>query len=154
MGSGMKDIVLTYVPRLEDLPAGVTRSHLVSLFHEKMKPFHDTETDVGRALDYAFVAGKGQGGFLVLATQETRVVGALLMLNTGMGGYIPHHVLLFVFVDPAMRGQGLGRRIIELALTKCEGDVKLHVEHDNPAKRLYERLGFTTKYAEMRYQRA
>ncbi|MDK2978441.1 MAG: hypothetical protein PWP52_1155, partial [Bacteroidales bacterium] len=32
-------------------------------------------------------------------------------------------------------------------------DVKLHVEYDNPAKRLYERLGMTTKYAEMRLKK-
>ncbi|MEA1899074.1 MAG: GNAT family N-acetyltransferase, partial [Bacteroidota bacterium] len=32
------------------------------------------------------------------------------------------------------------------------GNIKLHVEYDNPAKRLYERIGFTTKYAEMRYE--
>ena len=32
-----------------------------------------------------------------------------------------------------------------------EGDTKLHVEYDNPAKRLYERLGFENKYAEMRW---
>jgi hypothetical protein len=28
------------------------------------------------------------------------------------------------------------------------------VEYDNPAKRLYERMGFSTKYAEMRWQRS
>jgi predicted GNAT family acetyltransferase len=32
------------------------------------------------------------------------------------------------------------------------GDIKLHVEYDNPrATTLYERLGFTSKYAEMRW---
>jgi hypothetical protein len=27
------------------------------------------------------------------------------------------------------------------------------VEYDNPAKRLYERVGMKTKYAEMRYEK-
>ena len=52
---------------------------------------------------------------------------------------------------PDLRGQGLGRRIIEEACGGLDGAVKLHVEYDNPAKRLYERIGFSTKYAEMRY---
>ena len=46
---------------------------------------------------------------------------------------------------------GLGRRIVERAIEHADGDVKLHVEYDNPARRLYERIGFSSKYAEMRY---
>ncbi|MDX5426634.1 MAG: GNAT family N-acetyltransferase, partial [Bacteroidota bacterium] len=34
-----------------------------------------------------------------------------------------------------------------------EGNVALHVEPDNPAKYLYENIGFTNKYLEMRYQK-
>jgi ribosomal protein S18 acetylase RimI-like enzyme len=33
------------------------------------------------------------------------------------------------------------------------GDIALHVEYDNPAKNLYERAGFTSKYIEMRYNK-
>ena len=39
---------------------------------------------------------------------------------------------------------------MEQALKLTKGDVALHVEPDNPAKKLYERLGFTNKYLEMR----
>jgi ribosomal protein S18 acetylase RimI-like enzyme len=38
------------------------------------------------------------------------------------------------------------------AMANTSGGVALHVEPDNPAKKLYERLGFTNKYLEMRYQ--
>ena len=72
-------------------------------------------------------------------------------MKSGMSGYVPEHILLFVTVDPAARGRGIGGRLIRRSIAECPGDVKLHVEHDNPAKRLYERLGFTAKYAEMRY---
>jgi len=78
------------------------------------------------------------------------LAGALVMLDTGMKGFIPEQILLFVSVSPDMRGLGIGRRIIEKSLKECNGEVKLHVEYDNPAKRLYERIGFTSKYAEMR----
>ena len=73
------------------------------------------------------------------------------MLDTGMEGYIPENLLLMVSVDPDRRGQGIGKKIIERALAECDGDVKLHVEYENPARRLYERVGFTSKYAEMRW---
>jgi ribosomal protein S18 acetylase RimI-like enzyme len=36
------------------------------------------------------------------------------------------------------------------AISISEGNIALHVEPDNPAKILYEKLGFTNKYLEMR----
>ncbi|RJO75427.1 MAG: ATP-dependent protease ATPase subunit HslU, partial [Myxococcales bacterium] len=78
---------------------------------------------------------------------DEKLVGALVMLNTNMGGYIPENLLLFVAVSSRMRGKGVGARVIEKAIGISKGDVKLHVEYDNPAKRLYERLGMTNKYA-------
>ena len=47
----------------------------------------------------------------------------------------------------------MGHRRVERALDEADGDVKLHVEYENPAKRLYERIGFASKYAEMRWTR-
>jgi ribosomal protein S18 acetylase RimI-like enzyme len=116
-----------------------------------MRPYHDSLEDVQAALDYGLVPGRGSGGFVMLAHEDDQLLGALLMLKTGMSGYVPEHILLFVTVDPSTRGRGVGSRLIMRSIDECDGDVKLHVEYDNPAKRLYERLGFTTKYAEMRY---
>jgi ribosomal protein S18 acetylase RimI-like enzyme len=46
---------------------------------------------------------------------------------------------------PVARGQGVGTALLEevLASADVQGQrVTIHVEHDNPARRLYERLGF------------
>jgi GNAT superfamily N-acetyltransferase len=136
-----------------DFPVWAPRTDVARFFHETMEPYNDELADVERALDYALVDGKGQGGFVTLAHRDHQLLGALCMLDTGMSGYIPEHILLFVSVSPDARGQGLGGRLIEHCLGLCDGDVKLHVEYDNPAKRLYERLGFESKYAEMRWTR-
>ena len=95
----------------------------------------------------------GKGGFVLIAEHDEKPIGALLMLRTGMAGYIPENVLLFVGVSPDARGKGIGSKIIRKGFELADGDVKLHVEYDNPAKRLYERLGMTSKYAEMRYHK-
>ncbi len=38
------------------------------------------------------------------------------------------------------------------AMQQAQGAIALHVEPHNPAEALYESLGFTNKYLEMRWQ--
>ena len=147
------DFRLRVVRSEDDIPARIGRQGLVRFFHDHMKPYEDEIPDIEDSLDYAFSGSDRAGGFLVLADREEELAGALLMLRTGMSGYVPPNILLFVGVRDDLRGQGLGGKIIDRALEECDGAVKLHVEYDNPAKRLYERIGFTTKYAEMRLDR-
>jgi ribosomal protein S18 acetylase RimI-like enzyme len=147
----MQHVELFSIERRDELPAGADPETLFTFFHEKMKPYHDTRDDVARGLEYAF--DPARGGFLVLAMRQGELVGGLVMLFTRMSGYIPPNLLLFVAVEPSLRGRGLGRRLIEHAAARCEGDIKLHVEPDNPAMRLYQRAGFETKYLEMRWSR-
>ena len=143
-------VSLHEVDKPHDLPEGLSVDEVAEFFHHKMKPYHDTVEDVRGGLDYAFSDAEGKGGFLIVARQGATMVCGITILNTGMTGYIPEHVLLFVAVDPAQRGRGIGERLIRAALQRLGGALKLHVEHDNPARRLYERVGFTCKYIEMR----
>lgn len=141
------------VSKESDLPHWLPRRELTTFLHENLKPYEDTIPDIEKALDYAFSDAEGMGGFIVLGEVDEALTAVVVMLKTGMRGYVPEHILLFVGVRPEMRGQGLGGEIIRRALEQCPGSVKLHVEYDNPAKRLYERLGFASKYAEMRWIR-
>lgn len=142
----------TIVETLGDLPTWAELDPLTLFFHETMKPYQDERADVERGLRYALDPQRPGDGFAVLARRGNSLVGGVVFLRTGMRGYVPENMLLFAAVDPALRGRGLGRALIEQALARCHGEVKLHVEYDNPARRLYERIGFRSKYAEMRYR--
>lgn len=144
---------LTFVPAGRTLPDWTDREALTRFLHEHLAPYEDTLIDIQRGLVDALENRPSPGGFVLLARREARVVGALVMLRTGMTGYVAENLLLFVAVDRSLRGQGIGACLLRAAVERCQGDVKLHVEYDNPAKRLYERLGFASKYAEMRLLR-
>lgn len=148
-----EDVTITHIDTLDDFPSWLTPEDMARYFSETMVPYNDSFEDTMAAVNYAFKPGDGPGGFLNIVHTGEKLVGACLMLRTGMSGYIPEWILLMVTVDPATRGQGIGRKLIDTCLAEADGDVKLHVEYDNPAKRLYERIGFTTKYAEMRYKK-
>ena len=139
------------VNTLIDLPTWASLKRLTEFLHEKMKPYEDTREDVDRGLRFALDLEQPGDGFAVLASQDGKLVGAVVFLATGMKGYVPENLLLFICVDPMLRGRGLGDQLIRRGLALCQGQTKLHVESDNPAKRLYGRLGFAHKYDEMRH---
>lgn len=111
--------------------------------------YGDKKEDILKCLNYA-TGRKGQGGFILVATDAQEILGAVVINRTGMEGFIPENILVYIAVHEASRGTGLGRRMMEEVIATAEGGIALHVEPDNPARRLYERLGFTNKYLEMR----
>ena len=137
--------------QLEDFPSWTNVDDLAKFLYDSLKPYEDPLPEVRQGIFDALEPSCGEPGFVLIAEIDQKVVGALLMLRTGMKGYIPENLLLMVAVDPSTRGKGVGAQIIKRSFEIADGDVKLHVEYDNPAKRLYERLGMTSKYAEMRF---
>lgn len=136
-----------------DFNEKLSREEYVDFLFTHLERFGDPKEDINACIDYAFAESEYAGGFCIAAFYEGKLAGALIMNKTGMKGYIPENILVYVAVDGSLRGKGLGRQIIEKAISMAEGNVKLHVEYDNPAKRLYERIGFKSKYAEMRYNK-
>ncbi len=128
------------------------RIECIDFLHTHLERFGDSKKDIDKCFDYALNDNEGMGGYILNAFHKNKLAGILVINKTGMSGYIPENILVYIAVDSIHRGKGFGRSIIEKAIELTEGNIKLHVEFDNPAKRLYERIGFECKYAEMRYE--
>lgn len=115
--------------------------------------YGDSHDDIMNCLDYALDKAVDKGGFVVKAREEGKIVGVVVINKTGMSGYIPENILVYIAVDSSQRGKGVGKKIMKTAITMANGGIALHVEPDNPARHLYEKLGFTHKYLEMRLKK-
>jgi GNAT superfamily N-acetyltransferase len=135
----------------DELPHGLTKQGFVDFMHQHLGQFGDMKSAIVKSVDYAFSCAEGKGGFLLVAYEDDDMVGGLVINDTGMSEYVPEHLLVYIAVSENHRNRGFGARIVEEAFRICRGNVALHVEYENPAKRLYERLGMRSKYAEMRY---
>lgn len=126
---------------------------VAAFLHHHLDQYGDPEEQIRACLRYASSRARGEGGTVTEAFVDGELAGVVVTNRTGMGGYIPENVLVYIAVDAAQRGQGVGRALMDAVLDTVEGAVALHVEPDNPARRLYERLGFENKYLEMRLAR-
>jgi ribosomal protein S18 acetylase RimI-like enzyme len=129
-----------------------TKTRLSEFLFQHLGQYGDPLAQIQSALEYAVKERPSFGGFVLEAQYRGQTAGVVVINGTGMGGYIPENILVYIAVDGQLRGMGLGKRILEEALKQADGDVALHVEENNPAKRLYERVGFTNPYLEMRYK--
>jgi len=132
------------------------KEEIVSFLHTHLDQYGDNKADITKAIDFALrinnpsVAMTSLGGMVLIAKEEGTIAGAVVMNRTGMSGYIPENILVYIAIHQDLRGKGYGRQLMEKAIDLTHGDIKLHVEKDNPARFLYEKLGFTNPYLEMR----
>ena len=133
--------------------AELNKDEVLDFLFKHLDEYGDQRADIAKCMEYALSTAEGKGGSVVVARENGNVVGALIMNNTGMSGYIPENILVYVAVHNSQRGKGVGKMIVQTAIDNTQGSIALHVEPQNPAKFLYEKLGFTNKYLEYRLQR-
>jgi len=138
----------------QNKPDKPDKQELVDFLHDQLEQYGDPKNQIERAIDYSLKEFDSFGGFVMLLKQQEQIRAAVVINRTGMDGYIPENILVYIAVDRNSRGEGLGRRLMTQAIAHAQGDIALHVEANNPAKILYEKLGFTNPYLEMRLKKS
>jgi ribosomal protein S18 acetylase RimI-like enzyme len=134
-------------------PVGmIEKQGIVDFLHEHLEEYGDSKDDIMNALDYALSESSMQGGFVLKGYEDDTLAGIVLMNKTGMKGYNPENILVYIAVNKDFRGKGLGKQLMQKIISMTEGDIKLHVEPENPARFLYEKVGFENKYLEYRFK--
>jgi len=121
-----------------------------SFLFKHLEQYGDKIEDIQKCIDYALDASRG--GRIIIGSDEGSIKGITILNYTNMKGYIPENILVYIAVDNSERGKGYGKALMQKAIEISDGAIALHVEPENPARKLYEKLGFTNKYLEMRLQ--
>lgn len=134
-------------------PTEPEKMQLIDFLHTHLEQYGDAPGDIRKAIDYAVKDISSFGGFILVLMSENKMLGVVVINCTGMGGYIPENILVYIATHGEHRGEGLGKTLMKKAIDHAKGDIALHVEANNPAKFLYEKLGFTNPYLEMRLKK-
>lgn len=129
------------------------KKEIADFLYNHLDQFGDEYEAIMRCINFALDEKTKFGGFILVSKENNQITGAVIINKTGMEGYIPENILVYIAVHKDYRGKGLGKDLMLKTFEKAEGSIKLHVEPENPARFLYEKLGFTSKYLEMRLNR-
>ena len=126
------------------------KEKITGFLFDNLQEFGDPKPDIEKAISYALKETSSFGGFVLVSYLQNEISGAVVVNQTGMKDYIPENILVYIATHKDHRGEGIGKALIQKAIDLAEGNIALHVEPDNPAKFLYEKVGFSSKYLEMR----
>lgn len=143
----IKDLIIQKINVNKEL---TNKNEVIDFLHKYLGKYTDTKEAIEKAIDYALSDEKNKGGFLLITLFEKKIVGAAVITKTNMEKFIPENILVYIAVNSDLRGKGIGSKMIKKIKEECKGDIKLHVDFDNPASNLYEKYGFKKKYIDMR----
>lgn len=133
------------------LPDSKQREAMADFLHEHLDQYGDAPSAIRKCLAYAL--DPDRGGIALALHIEDELAGVVITNRTGMQEYIPENILVYIATHKNHRGKGIGKALMEATMQACSGNIALHVEHNNPARFLYEKMGFTNPYLEMRLMR-
>lgn len=135
-------------------PSEVEKRQIIDFLFDQLEEYGDAKPDIRKAIEYSTKEKTSFGGFTMVEKVRDDIVGVVIINQTGMEGYIPENVLVYIATHRDFRGQGIGKKLMEQTIRHAKGDIALHVEKDNPARFLYEKFGFVNPYIEMRLKRS
>lgn len=127
------------------------KREIVDFLFQHLENFGDLKKDIEKAVNYSLKESESFGGFVLQSFHEGQTSSVVVVNQTGMDGYIPENILVYIATHNELRGKGIGKAMMLKAMETAKGNIALHVEPNNPARFLYEKIGFTNKYLEMRY---
>lgn len=137
--------------------SSIEKEQIIDFLHTHLDEYRDNKEDIGKAIDFALRINNPSlsmtplGGMVLVGKEDNEIVGCVVMNRTGMNGYIPDNILVYIAVHQDARGKGYGKQLMKKAIELTQGAIALHVEPENPARFLYEKIGFNSKYMEMRF---
>lgn len=134
-------------------PGVKEKENIINFLFENLQEYGDPKSDIGKCMDYALKETTSFGGFVLVSFFENEISGVVIVNQTGMKDYIPENILVYIATHKNLRGKGIGKLLMRKTIDLAEGSIALHVEPDNPARFLYEKVGFSSKYIEMRLKK-
>ena len=96
-------------------PSEEEKNKIVKFLYKHLEQFGDPEKDILNSVDYVLKEDNSFGGKILTTKIENEIVGAVIINHTGMKGYIPENVLVYIAVHNKYRRKKIGKFLMVLA---------------------------------------
>ena len=83
------------------------KKEVIDFLFENLDQDGDPGKHIEKAIDYSTKAYSSFGGFTMLLQEQDIIKRAVVINRTGMSGYIPENILVYIAIDKSSRGEGL-----------------------------------------------
>lgn len=135
------------------LPSMLERTEIISFLLEHLGEFSDPKPVIMTAVSHAFKEHSPFAGFILTAMENKKMLGAVVVNQTGMKSYYPENFLVYFAIHKNYLGKEFEKELMQQTIELAKGDIALHVKARNPIKQLFEEAGFAVEYLDMRYIR-
>lgn len=94
------------------------------------------ENHVLKSIEYATKECQSFGGFVILQKMDGKIVSAAILNQTGMEGYLPENLVVFVAFDNKHKTTELESNLFNYILRHAKGEVAIKVSVDEEYKTL------------------
>jgi hypothetical protein len=81
-------------------------NQIVALLFTHLEEYGDKVEDILKCTDYVMNPEKGGN---IVGIDDNKIVGVVILTNTGMKDFIPENILVYIAVDNSQRGKGYGK---------------------------------------------
>ena len=87
----------------------LVKNQIAQFLDEHLDQYGDNILAIYKCLDFALSKYPHQGGFVILAEEGGKLLGAAVMCKTGMDSFVPENLLVYLAVHGDYRGEGIGK---------------------------------------------
>jgi GNAT superfamily N-acetyltransferase len=125
---------------------------LIRFLQENTENGKFSDTEITEAVECAVKERPSLGGFILTLQDEEELLGALVVNCNGLETMNPRHRLTLMAVSKKHRLNGVPQKMITKAIEYAGGDLALQLEQNPEEVQFFEKLGFQTRYVELRLQ--
>lgn len=103
-----------------------------------------TPSTITYLVDYALREIFSFGGFVVTEEEGAKIVGAMVVNNTGMKGYMPNNLIVASAFLPGSNKAGSQKRILQKIMHLTKGDTALLIKSSRRRAEIPENIGVKT----------
>lgn len=122
-------IMQTIVFNTDNKPTEREKSEVVDFLFDNLEEYGDPKAQIKKAIDYSIQEYASFGGFTMILKDDDEIRAAVVINKTGMSGYIPENILVYIATDKNYRGKGIGGWILIIRQLGCmrSSDSQTHI---------------------------